>query len=247
MGNAAFWWYPEDWPVGPVKISIGRAFSDRGGPHQRMRQSVTEAFTGGRRIVQWGGRTVLTAKHEWEAKSVTGRALRRELETLINHLRRGGACLYCEDDAFLYAAICVNKPQAGDTTLDLWTPFTNEIQTFAAQTNQELWIRSSAPNVKREPVLCSSGASATSMTVSALRYEYTNEAWVMSQNWGTHVAMRLPADRLNDEFIFHDHENSARLDLPLEEDEDVLDALGNLGILLGSTGGQGDSFENLRS
>ncbi len=247
---AAFYYYPASLQPA-VKIALNRTVTTRRGPSTRLRQSVSEAWTGALATTQWGGRRSITVRYEWGGTGATDRVIRRALIGLINHLKRGGTCIFVEDDTKFCAAFVAPDPSflaVGDTSFSIETPFTDNLldDGHLQMTDREVYLRSSAPDVQEEMFLVSGVAGLIVTLSTPIRMDHSDQAWVMYHDAGTWIAMRLPPDSRGDDFLPHSHEISFTLDLPLEEDEATLEALHATGsILLGTTAGEGDTLEEI--
>jgi hypothetical protein len=247
---SAFYYYPANGRAA-VKIDLNRTVTTRRGPNTMHRQSVSEAWTGTLATVQWGGRRSITVRYEWGGTGASDRTIRRALVGLINHLKRGGTCLFVEDDTKFCAAFVAPDPSfmsVGDTVVSIETPFTDNLLTagHAQLGAREVYLRSSAPDVQEEMFLVSQVVGLIVEFTTPIRMDHSSQAWVMLHDAGTWAAMRLPPDARGDDLIPHNHEISFTLDLPLEEDEATLEALAATGAtLLGTSGGEGDGLDEI--
>lgn len=231
---AGFWWYPT--PDGPASfIALNRPIVDRPGPFQAMRQSTSTSWNDSITTVQWGGSERITVKHRWGGTSTADRLVRRNLVAFMNHLRRGGHCVFAEDVTKLQAAFVQVAPGQGDTFVSIHTPFTDELLTAPGFASQEVVLRSSAPEVLIEAAFVQSQTGSGIVLSQGAALDFTDQAWVMLREWGTWPVMRLPADKRNDDLLLHDYERAFTIELPLEEDEQLLGILAAINGPLAST------------
>ncbi len=112
MGNAAIWWAP-DTDTGVLrKISIGTRLSGLQGAHFFREAAINQSM---------GGKfdeAHFRAQPRAEVKIGPFRdvSLRNDLQSLENHLDRGGSCIIAEDEDRAWAAFVV-LPENGDTVL----------------------------------------------------------------------------------------------------------------------------------
>lgn len=246
MGNPAFYYYPSNNPQhGVVKISLPKAITHRGGPKQMIDRSVSTSFSGQRTIVQFAGREEIMVEFHSGAMVAADRLTRRELEVLLNHLKRGNRCIYVEDDAWLFAAAVQAMADVGDSFISVHLPFTDEIVTTPDLTGREVVLRGSPPHCLRETFLVQTVVGSGHTFSTPVRFDWSLEAWAILREWGTFVAMRIPERYLDDPILTHESETVWHLNLPLEEDESVLEGLALTGmVLIDSGGGDGVGLDD---
>ncbi len=238
---AGFWWYPS--PTAPASfIALNRPIVDRPGPFQEMRQSTSTSWNDAITTVQWGGSERITVKHKWGGTSSADRLVRRNLVAFMNHLRRGGHCVFAEDVTKLQAAFVQVAPANGDTFVSIHLPFTDELLTSPGFVNQEIVMRSSAPEVLIEAGFVASQTGSGIVLSQGVALDFTAQAWILFREWGTFPVMRLPADQRNSDLLMHEYERAFEIDLPLEEDEQLLGTLAALNGPLSSTDGGNDGI-----
>lgn len=86
---AKIWYWPNDGDKA-VEIEFPTPFTMRHGPYSRYRMSASEGMTGEINTTQYNGREVVRLEYRWTNLTTVGRALRRNLTALCNHLERGG-------------------------------------------------------------------------------------------------------------------------------------------------------------
>ncbi len=239
---AAFYYYPNSTGA-VVKIELNRPIVDRPGPFQQMQQSTTQAFSGFIATVQTGGPERVTIKHRWGGTDDDDREVRRKLVAMMNHLRRGGRVLFTEDDTKTYAAFVQVYPAVDGQFLSVFLPFTDELLTGVDVDDQEIVLRSCAPDVLIEACRVTSQTGSGIVLADPIVLDFTTQAWVLLRNWGTWPALRLPMDRRSSDLMTHDHEIAFGLDLELEEDEYTLNALAIAGAPLADGVGSGTTIE----
>ena len=216
--TAKIWYYPD--PAGAVvEIDIGEGLSDLQ-KNGAVVQSASESVSGAVYTNQTSARSMVRVINE----RFTSYALARQLETLENHLRRGGVIAVAEESSKAFAGyLNFPLPSSGATSFSLqgtpW-PFAGVI-TLAG--GNEFVLQSPSPKYLRELGLLTSHGAGNTMTVPATVYDYSAEPWVLFRTRGFWPLLRLPVGQRNQKMLTHDHRISWTFDVQLEEHVDGLD------------------------
>jgi hypothetical protein len=225
MGNAKIWYYPDSF--GPVvEIDLGGALSDNRGPFMHVDEEAIEGGTGRVFSSFLNGRVQIPILVE----GITDWALKRQLENLINHLKRRGTCFLAEDADLAIAGYLEGVPYRNQTNIKMveqpWRDACGVTGTLAS--GDEVVIQTASNPFKREVTTVSTNVGNKITLSKALLIDYQGDNsvhWVMVRHHGFYPALRLPMDAINSTPLRHDHRISFTLDIVLEEAIDVLDAM----------------------
>jgi len=218
--SASIFWYPD--PLGPVReIDLGSALSDLDGPHQTANQTVVEARNGAQFTQQANVRISVRVVVE----RFTDTALRRELEALINHLKRGGLCGLAEDRTKIVGGYC--RPVRGTKFLTIdEKPFGDWNSSAALVAGDEVVVMSDPATGLWETKLVSgflAGARGdrVSMTGDPVMLGYSGVEWGFIRHYGFYPFLRMSVSGRNQNPLSHDHRISYTLNMELEEAPDA--------------------------
>lgn len=238
MGNSKFWYYPSSTSNRAIEVDLGAKLSDRKGPSVSFRQRISESMSGAVHTITLGGRPRIRVEHTFQttgANTTAGRILRRELWNLINHLQRGGVCLFAEDSSKFYVTRFSTPPMSRDSVMHVERNIFREIVGGTVTlTGEEIVIFSDYSAYVSEMHRVTAQTSGVSFTVAdgstnGIINDYNGFEWTMARELGSYPAMRIPPDQRNGEFLTHDGENTFFLDLPLEDDPAATAALATTG------------------
>jgi len=210
--GAKIWYYPD--PASTVvEIDLGEDISDLQ-KNGTVIQSASESIAGAIFTSQTSARSVVRIVNE----RFTSYALARQLETLENHLRRGGSIAFAEDsDRAVAGYLKLSLPASGVTAIEIQgKPWPYETAADFATLNNEAVIQSASPRYLRELVTVSA-ESGDEFTISPLVYDYSEEPWVLFRHRGFWPLLRLPIGSRNQKMLTHDHRISWTFDAQLEE------------------------------
>jgi hypothetical protein len=226
VGATKIWYYPTTSNRAAV-VDFDRIITTRIGPRPVLRTATAESLTGSLVTTSYGLTSSIRLQHTWDTRG-NGRALRRKLYNLWNHLQRGGTCLVAEDATYAFAAFLSPLPSRRASVLNYST---NLLGPLAGATNiddREVVVQSDPDTAYTEMGLVSDHAAlpkTVTLSTSVL-FPYAHAArWAMVRELGTYPCLRLPESERNADPLTHDHEQVFHLDLALEEDPDGLDAL----------------------
>lgn len=233
MGNAIIYYMPLSESGTTYSIDFGSRIMNRKGPTTVVRQAVTEKLDGSLVTVHYSGKAQIVVQHRWD-NTADGRELRRKLQSLVNHLQRGGFCTLVEDVDYGFAGFASRIP--GARTRDI--PYianlvSGLIGSDPSITDRELEIVSDPESYLREMRKVSSHTPAThtiTLPTPGTKLDYTGSDYMLIREWGTWPALRLSKDGRNGDFVQHDHEINFVLELPLEEDTETLAALASTNL-----------------
>lgn len=224
MGNSTIWYYPTE--TRAIDIDFGRRLAQRQGPKSVFRMAGVESLTGAVEVTTFGGRAQLRLQHRWDTRG-SGSDLHRKLRTLWNHLQRGGHLMYADDASYAYAAFCTVLPGTRATQLSVGPNLFAALAAGVTPLSRELVIQSDPDAFMSEMRLCNGFLADTyiGLSGSTVFPYHANARWVLAREEGSFPALRVPLAERNAEPVVSDRNVLFDLDLPLEEDPEVLEAL----------------------
>lgn len=247
MGASKFYYLPAGANNGGawVAVDVGRRIQDRVGPTPILKQTHQEGFTGVQTSTMYGGGAQIRIRHTWNRGS-GGDELRRELVSMLGHLRRGGCVAFVEDDDYGYAAFgnVRQRRRKADMGPNLLKNLSGAVGTGLE--GRELWLASDPGTYVYEHKLCESVVSHPTTGIREITFDtvprlsYGATRWQLVREYGSYPALRMPASlRQSDDQLLHDHEMVFRLDLALEDDPVELERLFDAGVVYDTPGEQG--------
>jgi len=222
-------WYTPTGASGTTEVDLGNV-QERAGPRVVVRQAPVEGLTGAVVTTHFGGRIQVRYRFEWDLRS--GYELRRDVFALLNHLQRGGFCLVAEEPTKAWAAFVGKLPEPGDERL--FVGGGSVFETLAPSislTAREVMVQSDCDTAIYEMALVSAhtaGAPFIDLDPGVL-CDYQDAAWALIREVGSYPAMRLPVAERNGDYLTQAGAVWT-LDLPLEEDPDVLALLADVDV-----------------
>jgi len=243
MGNAKLWWYPD---INGTLEAVGV-----GGPLSRLTswdeqyQVAAEALTGAVYALQYGAR--IKVKAAIEKIDISRASLIRDLMAIDNHLRRGGWISLAADESKAQCGFLAVPPARGDTSITIDRQPWDAWATGAVVAGDELVIQGPAPRMLME-IVTVQAVSGTTLTVDAIRYDYTDEPWVIGRYRDFYPILRLPINQRKRAIMKTDYRILHTWSVVLEEPPDALDAYAGLGDVTlqgGANPGQYPTLEGL--
>lgn len=218
-------WYQPYGATELVGIDLGRPLSEAPESEDRD-EAVSESFTGKRIKVVFRGTNVVRIR----ANLLTSQTTVRELEALVNHLRRGGVCTVAEDGSRTLGGFALVPPAPEYSTVQ-WASnlfdTTNGYAGYTVTSGDVLVLRGPGPELLQEEVVASAAFGTRGATLSVVpRNDWGIKAWTYIRLKGFWPVLRLQADATNDPGLLRTERRiNWTLDLPLEEPPSAFDAL----------------------
>jgi len=212
MGNPTFYWYPD--PYGTIeKLDLGEGLSDLQGVHLDSLEASSESIAGYETLIPLRRRGRVRLVYERFGDG----SVRRGIEALVNHLKRGGTCGFCTDSAKVVAVVVESALARGDTSLPFsWRVLDYEgTQTLAA--DDEVVLTSPSPEYQQEIGVVSSQATNTITLTAGLRYTYESLPVIVRYD-EFFPLLRMPPSERAREVLTSDHRLVWTLDMTLIED-----------------------------
>lgn len=218
MATARFYYYPD--PDGSLEsLSLGGPVSSceelRG--HERV---MVRDGNGSHRTASWGGKPRVRITRERGIATATVRAL----ESMWEHLLRGGAVGFSADHTKTWAAYQTFSRQRGDTTIFTGgNQFAAWSASAALSNGDEVWYESQNPEHISEMLAVTSVSATYDITMAtAVRFSSSLSGMVRWRYF--YPALRLPDDRKDRPILTSYHGLTWSLDAELEVDMAILAA-----------------------
>ncbi len=251
MGNPSIYWYPD--PLRSLeRIDFGESLSDL---QITQIRDASDAYSRSGRLYRTLGASRLQIRLILE--NFTNEALRRDLESLVAHLKAGGPVGFSLDHDKSWAGFIdsmAREPSRGSTVLKTkGNRFTRWSGSASLGSGEEIVI-ASAPleGLKENRALSGAlAASATSVNITSdpLIYSYRADT-VVVRHRDFYPCLVLPETSIDDAIVETNHRISYTLDLTLDEDWGTLSAIHTGGYLLRSTDAEapelGHSLQQIR-
>jgi hypothetical protein len=176
--------------------------------------------TGSHRSAIWGGRPRVRITKE---RGLTGSVV-RDLESVWEHLLRGGAIGVCADHTKTWAGYTTFHRERGGTTI--WTAgnaFSAWSASAALSSGDELWLESRQPEHIAELLAFSSISSSYDITTTTAIRNTTELVGMVRWRY-FYPALRLPDEAMSRPILTSYHGLTWTLDMELEVDMAILAA-----------------------
>jgi hypothetical protein len=218
MGFAAFYWYPNPGPLRVLDLGLHASNIQ---PVEVRREITAEAITGSVTTVRFGARMRVRILVEM----IQDQEVRRGLEDLINHLKRGGLCSFVEDTDFTWAGFTVGNPNRGFSQVavqgNMFANYTAGTQTPAGD---EVVIQGPSPLFHRE--VHGVGAvvgDLVNLDVPVHSEDFLGGSFTLVRSYRFWPFLRLPKEGRNGGFLTTDRRITESLDITLEEPPDAVE------------------------
>ena len=247
MGNPSIYWYPD--PLRSLeRIDFGESLSDL---QITQIRDASDAYSRSGRLYRTLGASRLQIRIILE--NFTNEALRRDLESLVAHLKAGGPVGFSLDHDKSWAGF-VNqmsrRPVRGSTGLQTHGSEFRKWSASASLDSGDEVVIASAPLeglMENRALSASLASSAISANISSDPLVYTYRAdTVVVRYRDFYPCLVLPQTSIDDAIVETNHRISYTLDLTLDEDWGTLAAMHQGGYQLRDTDNFPDSGHSLQ-
>lgn len=181
MGNAKFYYYPEPEGSKLVTIDLGEKLGEL---FSEFEYDTSDSISRGGRLYRSinSVREVVTIQRD---RMILGEDVAIQLQSMQNHLDRGGYVSFCADSDKSYLFPINNFPNQGDTSLKVGgNPLVNIVGTGTASADDYVVIQTQSPNpiIEYQKVQSTSGLSASNGGTinldSGINFTYDNRLFV---------------------------------------------------------------------
>jgi hypothetical protein len=218
MGNAAFYWFPNPGPLRVLDLGIPASQVQ---PVEVRREVTAEALTGAVTTVRFGAR--MRARILIEL--IDSHQVRRGLEDLVNHLKRGGLCSFTEDTDATWAGYTVGNPNRGFGQIALQgNMFENYAGGIQSPIGDEIIVQGPSPLFHREghTVVGVGANNLITLGEEITSDDYLGGSFTFVRSYRFWPFLRIPKEGRNSAFLTSDRRITEDLDITLEEPPDVL-------------------------
>lgn len=211
--TAQLYWYPED--NEPLRtLDLGRAWRELTRVMTRD-QVNAQAADGGRTMATFTSMFACSARAEY----LTDAGVVRELQAIEDHLQRNGLVGLAEEDGRTWGGFARTPPSAGATEVKIAENLWSTWSTVETDVGDTVIVQGASPRGRwEEAVIASINAAKLKITfASGLRYDYSDEPYVLVRDAAFWPLLRLQTGALNRPVLTTDHRITWRAALDLEE------------------------------
>jgi hypothetical protein len=219
MRSAAFYYHPSPGPLKKVDLG-GRATNLI---RQEVRRKViTESKSGARTEFLFSARNRIQISYEL----LCDFGVRREVQALINHLKRGGVCSFALDADGVYAGFALSNPDRGSTSVAIAGNMFQEFEpSVIGPAGQEVVIQSPSPRMLYQELAVDTVSNDVVAFVAGdevLDERFLDAQWVMLRDKRFWPFLILPKEGQDGSFLTPSPGIRADLEIVLEEPPNVL-------------------------